>query len=106
MRPLAYTVSRAGCPPGKGTTPAKLLVIGATRPGTAAVLSSGGECSPVEQKNVMGSLGLAPALPTHPWASGGLSPEAGAMGVAGSPLRLTAPICWIWQGEKATPGLR
>lgn len=34
------------------------------------------------------------------------SPDAGAMGVAGSPLRLTAPICWMWHGEKATPGLR
>lgn len=34
------------------------------------------------------------------------SPEAGAMGAAGSPLRLTAPICWMWHGEKATPGLR
>ena len=46
--------------------------------------------------------GSAPQL----WAPGRLSPEAGAMGVAGSPLRLTAPICWMWQGEKATPGLR
>ena len=51
--------------------------------------------------------GPGPALPCPPSAGpGGLSPEAGAMGVAGSPLRLTAPICWMWQGEKATPGLR
>lgn len=40
-----------------------------------------------------------------PWP-GRPSPDAGAMGAAGSPLRLTAPICWMWHGEKATPGLR
>lgn len=56
---MAYTVSRAGCPPGKGTTPAKPLVMGATRPGTAAVLSSGGECNPAERKRVMGRPVLA-----------------------------------------------
>lgn len=65
MRPLAYTVSRAGCPPGKGTTPAKLLVMGAMRPGTAAVLSSGGECSPAEQKNIHEEPGPGSG-PAHP----------------------------------------
>lgn len=74
--------------------------------------SSGGECSPGERGRASwGALAPAkakshsPGLCPHLWAPGRLSPEAGAMGVAGSPLRLTAPICWMWQGEKATPGL-
>lgn len=49
-------------------------------------------------------MGLLPAYPKDSQKL--LSPEAGVMGVAGRPLRLTAPICWMWHGGNATPGLR
>lgn len=60
----------------------------------------------LEVQNCVTWAAPCPALGLEaPWA-GRPSPDAGAMGVAGSPLRLTAPICWMWHGEKATPGLR
>lgn len=104
---MAYTVSRAGWLPGKGRTPGKPLGMGVIRPGTAAVPSNGGECSPGEGERVRHrDPDMADSPRCHETSQKLPSPEAGAMGVAGRPLRLTAPICWMWQGGKATPGLR
>lgn len=93
-------------PAREGHNTCKAVGDGSHEAGHGGSAEQWGRVQPCREKNIVRSLGLGLALPTRPWASGGLSPEAGAMGVAGSPLRLTAPICWMWQGEKATPGLR